>query len=275
MTVQELQTRAPTLRARILKMINAAHTGHPGGSLSAIDIMQAIMKWGSFNPTSEVKDWFVLGKGHAVPALYSILAELGYLEESELLTYRKVGSRLQGHPDRNKLPCIQANTGHLGQGLSIGVGLAMAEKHLNTFKKVFVLIGNGDLNEGQTWEAVQSAAKYGLSNLIVFVDDNKITQHGWADQIMNVNPIEKKFSDFGWLAKRINGHDYTELLQSLNALNNPLDTKKPRAFICDTIKGKGVGFMENEKHWHSTDLPDELLQKALGELGFALKGEAL
>ena len=270
-SVELLKSRAPVLRVRILKMVNAAHTGHPGGSLSAIDILQSVMKWGQFDPTSETKDWFVLGKGHAVPALYSMLVELGYLEEKELLSYRKIGSRLQGHPDRNKLPCIQVNTGHLGQGLSIAVGLAIAEKYRNSGKWIFVLLGNGDMNEGQTWEAVQSAAKFALSKLVVFIDDNKITQHGWADEIMNVNPLERKFLDFGWKSERINGHNYSQLVESLNSLNN--NSNKPHLFVCDTIKGKGVSFMENEKKWHSTDLPDELLEAALVELGVDLSGE--
>ena len=262
----KLESRAPVLRARILKMVNAAHAGHPGGSLSAIDLVNSVMVgWGNFCPTCHNKDWFVLGKGHAVPSLYSILIELGYLQEEELFTYRKMNSRLQGHPDKNKLPGIQVNTGHLGQGLSVGVGLALAEKHFASTKMTYVIIGNGDLNEGQTWEAIQSAAKYKLDNLLLIVDDNKLTQHGVADQVMSVYPVENKFVDFGWHVQHINGHDYLQILDALEVATKV--SGKPKAIVCDTVKGKGVSFMENVAKWHSTDLPDDLLKVALAELG--------
>lgn len=262
----KLEARAPVLRARILKMVNAAHAGHPGGSLSAIDLMNSIMVgWGNFSPTHQDKDWFVLGKGHAVPGLYSVLIELGYYPEEELYSYRKMGSRLQGHPDRNKLPGVQVNTGHLGQGLSVGFGLAWADKFLGNTKQTYVMIGNGDLNEGQTWEAIQSCAKYQLDNLLLIVDDNKLTQHGEASAIMNVYPVEEKLDQFGWHTQRINGHSYPEILQALEAAAKV--TGKPRAIVCDTVKGKGISFMENVAAWHSTDLPDDLLRVALAELG--------
>lgn len=262
----KLEARAPVLRSRILRMVNAAHAGHPGGSLSAIDLMNTIMVgWGNFSPTHQEKDWFVLGKGHAVPGLYSVLIELGYFPEEELYSYRKMGSRLQGHPDRNKLPGVQVNTGHLGQGLSLGFGFAWADKFLGNQKQTYVLIGNGDLNEGQTWEAVQSCAKYRLDNLFLIVDDNKLTQHGEASEIMNVYPVESKLAEFGWDAQRIDGHNYQQIWQ---ALENAASIKdKPRAIVCDTVKGKGISFMENVAAWHSTDLPDDLLEVALAELG--------
>lgn len=264
-TVEELNTRSPILRGRILKMINSAGAGHPGGSLSAVDIIQSVViGWGQFDPTQDDKDWFVLGKGHAVPALYSILTEIGYIPEEELKTYRKLGSRLQGHPDRNKLPVIQVSTGHLGQGVSLGVGLALAERLKKSQRQVYVLIGNGDLNEGQTWEAIQAAAKYQLSNLTLLIDENQLTQHGFANEIMNVSPILPKFLIHHWWAREINGHDYNALLEGLQEAANQL---LPAVLICNTIKGKGVSFMENVPEWHSTDLPDDLLETALNELG--------
>lgn len=263
--INHLEKRAPILRGRILKMVNAAGAGHPGGSLSAVDIVSSIMMgWGRFDPTLEEKDWFVLGKGHAVPALYSVLIELGFFPEQELFFYRHLGSRLQGHPDRNKLPFIQVNTGHLGQGLSLGVGLAIAERLSGTDKKIFVVLGNGDMNEGQTWEAIQSAAKFKLSNLVVLLDDNRLTQHGIADEIMSVNPLKPKLLDHQWWASEIDGHNYKQLL---NGLEEAGAQEKPAALICHTIKGKGVSFMENVPGWHSRDLPDDLLNKALLELG--------
>ncbi len=211
---------------------------------------------------------FVLGKGHAVPALYSVLIELGFLPEDELYTYRHLGSRLQGHPDRNKLPFIQINTGHLGQGLSIGVGLAMAERQSGSNKKVYVILGNGDMNEGQTWEAIQSAAKFQLSNLIVFIDDNRFTQHGIAEKVMNVYPLKPKFIDHNWMASEIDGHNYEQILTGLEKTTHQ---DKPSVLICHTIKGKGVSFMENVREWHSCDLPYDLLEKALIELGLEEK----
>jgi len=263
-----LEKRAPVLRGRILRMINSAHAGHPGGSLSVIDMIQTVLVgWGHFDPTDHNKDWFVLGKGHAAPAFYSVLVELGYLPEDELLTYRKLGSRLQGHPDRNKLPFVQVNTGHLGQGLSLGVGLALAERLRSSNKKVYVILGNGDLNEGQTWEAIQSAAKFSLSNLIIFLDENKLTQEGIATDIMNVYPLSQKIENFGWTVKDIDGHNYLEMLCSLN--NFKSNQSGPIWFTCNTIKGKGVSFMENVPQWHSADLPDDLLKKALQELGLS------
>ncbi len=264
-TAGMLAERAPVLRGRILKMVNAAGAGHPGGSLSAVDIISSIMVgWGEFHPTSLRHDWFILGKGHAVPALYSVLIELGFMAEEELFTYRRMGSRLQGHPDRNKLPFIQVNTGHLGQGLSIGVGLALAERMANSDRKVYVILGNGDMNEGQTWEAIQSAAKFKLSNLMVFVDDNKLTQHGMADEIMNVYPLKPRFIDHNWYAEDINGHDYVQLLAGMEKASCQ---DLPSVLICQTIKGKGISFMENAREWHSCDLPDGLLKQALSELG--------
>jgi transketolase len=263
-TAQEIKDRAPFLRGRILKMVNAAGSGHPGGSLSVIDLLSTLMMgWGHFAPNSNRKDWLILGKGHAVPALYSILIELNYIEEEELFTYRKFGSRLQGHPDRNKLPHIQINTGHLGQGLSIGVGIALAEKLSKSDKKVYVMLGNGDLNEGQTWEAIQSAAKFDLSNLIVFIDDNRLTQHGVAEDVMDVYPLKPKFEDHKWWAQNIDGHNFEEILTGLQAASTQ---DRPVALICQTIKGKGVSFMENKAKWHSCNLPDDLLKKALNEL---------
>jgi len=260
----ELNKHAPYLRERILRMVNAARTGHPGGSLSVIDLLSATMLgWGRFAPNLINPDWVVLGKGHAVPALYSILIELGYFEEKELFTYRKFHSRLQGHPDKRKLPSVQVSTGHLGQGLSIGVGIAAGERLSKSVKHVYVILGDGDLNEGQTWEAIQTAAHYHLSNVTVLVDANGLTQHGPPKKIMNVEPVLPKWESFGWWTKEIDGHDY---LQILNGLKEAGLQKIPAVIICRTIKGKGISFMEGNATWHSRDLPNDLLAKALKEI---------
>lgn len=259
---EETQKR---LRVRILKMINAAGAGHPGGSLSVIDLLAATMiGWGHFAPNHPQKDWLVLGKGHAVPALYSILVELGYLDEKEIYSYRHLGTRLQGHPDWRKLAFVQVSTGHLGQGLSTGAGIAFGEKYKKSDKRVFVVIGDGDQNEGQTWEAIQTCAHYNLDNIYVLIDSNGLTQHGLSTRIMNVEPIRPKWESFGWWVDEIDGHDYTAIL---NSLISAMTKDKPKVIICRTIKGKGVSFMENNALWHSCDLPDDLLEKALMEIG--------
>jgi transketolase len=263
-SLQEIIDRTPFLRGRILKMVNAAGAGHPGGSLSVIDLLSTLMLgWGHFSPDNTIKDWLVLGKGHAVPALYALLIELGYLDENELFTYRKLGSRLQGHPDRRKLPFVQVSTGHLGQGLSIGVGLAIGEKIKQSGRYVYVILGDGDLNEGQTWEAIQSASHYKLGNLIILIDSNGLTQHGPTTQIMNIEPIANKFKSFGWIFIEVDGHNHKEVL---NALKKVSKSNKPAIINCLTVKGKGISFMENEMTWHSRDLPDDLLEKSLIEL---------
>ncbi len=232
-----LEKRAPVLRGRILKMINAARAGHPGGSLSAIDIIYSVMVgWGDFGLANEEKDWFVLGKGHAVPALYSVLIELGFLPEDELYTYRHLGSRLQGHPDRNKLPFIQINTGHLGQGLSIGVGLAMAERQSGSNKRSMSFWEMA--NERRTDMGSDSiCSKISISNLIVFIDDNRFTQHGIAEKVMNVYPLKPKFIDHNWMASEIDGHNYEQILTGLEKTTTRINHL---FLICHTIKGKGV-----------------------------------
>lgn len=263
-TVNELKRRAPLLRARILRMISAAQSGHPGGSLSVIDLLAALMlAWGRFRPHAQTQDWLVLGKGHAAPAYYALLCELGYLDESELLTYRKLGSRLQGHPDRRKLPAVQVTTGHLGHGLSIGVGIALGEKCSGSDKKVYVVLGDGDLHEGQTWEALMAAAHYHLDNLVVMVDLNALSQHGPISIVMDFEPLAEKCRAFGWLTREVDGHDYAQILEGLSATQA---SDRPVMLLCRTVKGKGVSFMEGDPLWHSRDLPPGLLEKALSEL---------
>lgn len=255
---------APILRARILRMINAAAAGHPGGSLSVIDMLSALMlAWGRFRPHATLKDWLVLGKGHAAPAYYAILMELGYVNEAELLTYRHLGTRLQGHPDRRKFPGVQVTTGHLGHGLSIGAGIALGEKIAKSGRNVYVVLGDGDLQEGQTWEAVMAAAHYQLTNLIAMIDLNGLSQHGAIEKIMNFEPVAPKFEAFGWWATELDGHDFNQLLRALESTQNQ---DRPGVLLCRTIKGKGVSFMEGNPFWHSRDLPDDLLEKALQEL---------
>jgi len=213
---------------------------------------------------ASTRDWLVLAKGHATPALYTTLAELGYIAEDELLTYRQFGSRLQGHPDRKRLPAVQVTTGHLGHGLSIASGIALGEKMARSEVNIYAILGDGDLHEGQTWEAVMSSSHYDLDNLVALLDLNQLTQHGPVEKVMSVDPLKDKWQAFGWATREINGHDYEEILTGLRWTSSQ---DRPCALLCHTVKGKGVSFMEGDPLWHSTHLSEETLNQALQELG--------
>lgn len=253
------------LEQRILRMIRAAGAGHPGGSLSSVGIIaEILLKQGRFGPNVQHHDWFVLAKGHAAPALYASLVELGYFEEDELDTFKHLGSRLQGHPDRRKAPGVQVTTGHLGQGLSIALGLALAEKLDSGDRHVWTILGEGDLHEGQSWEAAMAAAHHGASNLTAILDANGLSQHGQVGSIMNIEPVAEKFAAFGWEAEELaDGHD-------LHAVAAALDTSrsqtKPRLVIARTIKGHHVSFMENDPLWHSHNMSEDDYRRAFTEI---------
>lgn len=256
--------RLPALRARILRMIHDAGAGHPGGSLSVIDALALILlRQGRFRPDDPVQDWLVLAKGHAVPALYAVLVELGYLDESELASYRHLGSRLQGHPDRLKTPGVQVSSGHLGQGVSVAVGIALGEQRHESHRHTWVIAGEGDLQEGQTWEAIMSAAHLGLGGLTLVIDANGLTQHGPVAEVMGVEPLAGKLTQFGWTVSEVDGHDVAELD---GALTDSRALAGPTAVIARTVKGKGVSFMEGVRDWHSRGISDEELTRALAEV---------
>jgi transketolase len=219
--------------------------------------------WGRFHIKDSPRDWLVLAKGHATPALYTMLAELGYVAEDDLLTYRQFGSRLQGHPDRKRLPAVQVTTGHLGQGLSIASGIALGEKIAQSEVNVYAILGDGDLHEGQTWEAVMSSSHYQLDNLVVLLDLNQLTQHGLVEKVMSVEPLAAKWASFGWATRELDGHDYEQILAGLQWTSSQ---DRPCALLCHTVKGKGVNFMEGDPLWHSTHLSEEKLNQALQEL---------
>lgn len=264
-TVGEVAERLPALRARILRMIHDAGAGHPGGSLSVVDLLAVILlRQGRFSPAEAEHDWLVLAKGHAVPALYAVLVELGYLDESELATYRHLGSRLQGHPDRRKAPGVQVTTGHLGQGLSVGLGIALGERLRGSDRHVWVVAGEGDLHEGQSWEALMAAAHHGVTNLTLVVDANGLTQHGATTEIMGLEPLVDKLRAFGWTVDEIDGH-VPEAVTAATTLD--ADAVRPHAVIARTVKGRGVSFMENVPGWHSRGIDDNELAAALDELG--------
>lgn len=266
---KELQEIAKLMRKDIVSMLTESASGHPGGSLSIVDIL-AVLFFEEMNISSEKlndpdRDRFVLSKGHAAPALYSALARKGYFDVEELSTLRKINSRLQGHPNMNDLPGIDMSTGSLGQGISAAVGMALAGKLDNKDYRVYSILGDGELEEGQVWEASMSAAHYKLDNLTAFVDSNGLQIDGDIADVMNPAPIDKKFEAFGWNALIIDGHNYDEII---NAIEKAKETKgKPTVIICKTIKGKGVSFMENQAGWHGTAPNKEQCEKALEEIG--------
>lgn len=252
-SVQELKQKAIELRKTTLTMIHEAKSGHPGGSLSVADMVAALyfreMNIDPKNPKWEDRDRFILSKGHVCPIQYSALAMLGYFPYETIHTLRQYGSILQGHPDMKKCPGIDISTGSLGQGLSVGVGMALASKRDEKDYKVFVVVGDGESQEGQIWEAAQTSVKYGLDNLYVIIDDNGLQCDGVCDYIMPNQDIEKKFEAFGFETRRIDGHSMEEIVDTLNKMR-VIKNEKPKCIVLNTVKGKGVSFMENVVDWH-------------------------
>ncbi len=261
---------ARDLRKEIVKMVGRAGTGHPGGSLSAADIVAMLycseMRYDPANPGWEDRDRFILSKGHAAPVLYAALAKVGYFPENVLESFREFGSILQGHPDCRKTPGVEISTGSLGQGLSIGGGMAFGLRLRKSPARVYVLLGDGEIQEGQVWEAAMAIAHYKLSNLIAIVDNNGLQIDGPVEQVMNVNPIDAKFEAFGWRTIVVDGHDLSALQRAFAYAKESSD--KPTAIVAKTVKGKGVSYMENKvEYHHAKDLPAELVEVALRELG--------
>ena len=263
-----LKEKAKEIRKSIVSMITEAKSGHPGGSLSATDILTALyfseMNVDPTNPKMEGRDRFVLSKGHAAPAIYATLAEKGYFSKDELMTLRKFGSRLQGHPDMKKLPGIEISTGSLGQGLSVANGMALNAKMFNENYRTYVILGDGEVQEGQIWEAAMTAAHYKLDNLCAFLDSNNLQIDGNVTEIKGVEPLDKKWEAFGWNVIKIDGHDFEQILSALDKARECKD--KPTMVIAKTIKGKGVSFMENVCGFHGVAPTVEELEKALAEL---------
>ena len=268
-SVIELKEQAKELRKTALTMIYKAQSGHPGGSLSAADIITALyfreMNVRPEEPKWEDRDRFVLSKGHVCPIQYTALALKGYFDKEVLWTLRKQGSILQGHPDMKKCPGIDISTGSLGQGIACATGMALAGKRDKKDYRVFVLVGDGECNEGMVWEAAQSAVKYQLDNMIVFVDNNGLQNDGACEDIMPTQDLEKKFEAFGFETYRINGHVMEEITSVLDHVRYS-HNGKPKAIVCNTVKGKGVSFMENVPVWHGKAPNDEEYKIAMADL---------
>ena len=267
--VKFLEGKAKELRKTILTMIHAAQSGHPGGSLSAADIMATLyfeeLRLDPKNPQWEERDRFVLSKGHVCPVLYSCLAMRDFIPMDAIYTLRKEGSMLQGHPDMKRCPGVDISTGSLGQGLSTAVGMALAGKRDGKSYRVFSLIGDGESQEGQIWEAVQSAVKYKLDNLVIIVDNNGLQNDATCEEVMPLGDLATKFRAFGCTVQQIDGHAISEIRTALaNAKGEQHGV--PHCIVAKTVKGKGVSFMEHVVSWHGTPPNDEQFEKAMIEI---------
>lgn len=268
--IADLKNKATRARRNILKMIHNAKSGHPGGSLSGADILTVLYEK-SLNIPSEwdkssnfkQRDRFILSKGHASPLLYAILANHGIIDESELMTFRKAHSKLQGHPAKGYINGVEASTGSLGQGLSVACGIAIGLKLDKLNSKVVVYLGDGELQEGSCWEAFMQASHRNLNNLIAIIDRNKLQIDGNTEDVMALGNVANKIKSFGWETIEIDGHDYNQIY---DAIESAKKADKPFAIVANTIKGKGVSFMENQVGWHGKAPNDEQLEQALKEL---------
>ena len=269
----EYKKIASRIRMDVIEEVHSAGSGHPGGSLSAADIVTALyfgeMNIDPKNPQMKGRDKFVLSKGHAAPVQYAALAEKGYFPKEELTTLRKLGSRLQGHPNMHKLPGIEMSTGSLGQGFAVCVGMAIAKKIDNDPGRIYTLLGDGELQEGLIWEAAMASAHYKLDNLCVIVDWNGLQIDGRNDDVMTVSPVDEKFKAFGFNVLTIDGHSFEQIFE---AFKQARECKgKPTAIIAKTHKGRGVSFMEDQAGWHGKAPDDQQAQQAISELEEAEK----
>lgn len=269
LSVPELKKKAKELKIHTIRMIYEAQSGHPGGALSAADVVAALY-FGEMNVNPEDPRWpdrdrFILSKGHVCPVQYTALAMRGYFPWEVVHTLRKEGSILQGHPDMKRCPGIDISTGSLGQGLSCGVGMAIAGKRDGKDYRVFTLLGDGECQEGQIWEAAETAAKYRLDNLVVLVDNNRLQCDGVCEDIMPNRDLAEKFCAFGFDTRRIDGHSMEQIVETLNSIRGRKDGM-PTCIVMDTIKGKGVSFMENVVVWHGLAPNEQQFKQAIKEL---------
>ncbi len=267
----ELKEITKDLRRSILKMTHAAASGHPGGSLSAVEILTvlyfSILKYDPQNPNWQERDRMIISKGHSTPLVYSILAKAGYYRGDDLLTFRQLGSPYQGHIDRLKVPGIETSTGSLGHGTSFAVGAALGCRMDKLNNRIYLLQSDGELQEGSTWEAIMSASHYNLGNLTAILDRNRIQLDGWTEETMTLEPIAKRFEAFGWHVLEVDGHDMNQIHDAILKTHEigPRENK-PCIIIAHTVKGKGVSFMEDNVKWHGVAPNDEELKMALREI---------
>lgn len=267
--ISELKKIANKIRKHIIRMTTEAGSGHPGGSLSSTEIVTSlyfhVLKHNPKNPEWEDRDRFILSAGHICPVLYSAMAEAGYFPVSELMTLRKLNTRLQGHPSRLALPGIETTTGSLGQGFGVSIGMAIAAKMDNKSHRIYCLMGDGEQDEGAVWEGVMFSSHHKLDNLCAIIDYNGLQQDGKHENIVRLEPLKKKYEAFGWHVVDIDGHDFSQLLDAFDEAKKIKE--KPTIIIARTVMGKGVSFMENDYQWHGKALSKEQAEKALAELG--------
>ncbi|MCX5971876.1 MAG: transketolase [Coprothermobacterota bacterium] len=263
-----LEQRAKAVRKHVLTMISHAQVGHPGGSLSCVDLLVAlyfaVLRIDPRQPSCLERDQLILSKGHAATALYATLAERGFFPLEWLATFGKINSALQVHPDRNKVPGVDASTGALGQGLSIGLGVSLAASLDQRDSRIFVLLGDGELQEGQIWEAAMACSHYKVDNLVAIVDLNQVQLTGPVSTVMGIQPLPSKFKSFGWNVLEIDGHQFPQILEATGAAKSCRG--KPTVIIARTVKGKGCSFMENKSEWHGRAPTSDELCQALAEL---------
>lgn len=268
--IEQLKSITKDVRKDILSMIYNAGSGHPGGSLSATELMTVLffnqLNHDSGNPSDPERDRFILSKGHCTPVYYSVLARCGYFDVSELQDFRKINSRLQGHPDKSKFPLMETTSGSLGQGLSIAAGMALALRIDNKPSKVYCLMGDGELDEGQVWESLATIKKYNISNLIIIIDNNGIQLDGSNKEIKDLEPLNAKLNDFGHEVIEFDGHDINAIIEALSYARKSSDDGKCTILLAHTTKGKGVSFMENTSEWHGKAPNKEEYEKAIKEL---------
>ena len=268
MNIEDIKQKAKEIRKDIIEEVYNAKSGHPGGSLSIADIMAVLyfneLKIDEKNPRWEDRDRVVLSKGHCSPALYAALAERGFFSKETLKSFRKIDSNLQGHPDLNKVQGVDMTSGSLGQGLSVANGMAISAKMDNKDYRVYVILGDGEIEEGQVWEAAMTANKYKLDNLCVIVDNNNLQIDGTIEEVMSSYPIDEKFKSFGFNVLNIDGNNIEEIINAFESAKKTKD--KPTCIIAKTIKGKGVSFMENKAEWHGKAPNEEEYIQAMREL---------
>lgn len=267
--IRDLEAKAQLIRRDIIEMLTEAGSGHPGGSLSSVEIVTAlffhVLRLQPEDPEWSERDRFILSKGHAAPLLYAALAERGFFPKEELLTLRKLGTRLQGHPAKGQLPGVEASTGSLGQGLSMGLGTALAAKLDQRDYRVYVLLGDGECEEGQVWEAAMAAAHYKSDNLTAVLDYNGLQIDGAIDEVMSPLPFPEKWQAFGWAVRQVDGHDIPELIDAFNWAAGV--KSQPAMIVAKTVKGKGVSFMEDVAGWHGNAPDAKQAAQALDEIG--------
>lgn len=267
--IERLEKIAKQIRKDVVEQVYRGKSGHPGGALSIVDMLTVLyfkeMRIDPKDPNKAVRDRLVLSKGHAVAALYATLAERGFFPKEDLLGFRTLDSNLQGHPDKNKVPGVDMSTGSLGQGLSVANGMALSAKLQNKDYRIYCMVGDGEIEEGQIWEAAMSAAQYKLDNICVLVDNNNLQIDGTIEEVMSSYPIDQKWESFGFEVIQIDGNNIEEIIHALQKAKTVKG--KPTAIIAKTIKGKGVSFMENKVEWHGKALNEEEYKLAMQELG--------